>query len=147
MNLYILTELDRTALLRLDKSTNSHPWHPSQWDYSLSRHLCLGLEENGLLVGACVTQNVLDEAELLQIAILPDRQGTGCGCVLLKGLICHLRQANVERLFLEVRVSNTRAKRFYTAMGFTHIGQRAHYYPAVHGREDALVYVLELIPS
>ena len=48
-------------------------------------------------------------------------------------------------LWLEVRVSNTRALAVYEAHGYRRVGLRKNYYPAGHGqREDAVVMSLRL---
>ena len=50
-----------------------------------------------------------------------------------------------QRLWLEVRVSNERARRIYERFGFVNCGLRRHYYPARGtGREDAVVMSLAL---
>jgi ribosomal-protein-alanine N-acetyltransferase len=48
--------------------------------------------------------------------------------------------------FLEVRPSNTTAKRLYQSLGFEQVGVRRGYYQATHGREDAAVLRLALTP-
>ena len=52
-----------------------------------------------------------------------------------------------ERMFLEVRPSNTRAVGLYEKLGYAQIGKRKNYYPAGDGREDALVYSIDLNPT
>ncbi|MCG9958445.1 ribosomal-protein-alanine N-acetyltransferase, partial [Pseudomonas aeruginosa] len=47
--------------------------------------------------------------------------------------------------FLEVRASNQAAYRLYERYGFNEIGRRRDYYPAVGGREDALVMACTLL--
>ena len=48
-------------------------------------------------------------------------------------------------LWLEVRVSNARAKAVYERYGFRHVGTRRNYYPADgSAREDAIVMSLAL---
>ena len=55
------------------------------------------------------------------------------------------RAQHADRLWLEVRESNARARNLYLRYGFRHIGVRKGYYPALHGkREDANVMSLEL---
>ncbi|MNC91836.1 ribosomal-protein-alanine N-acetyltransferase [compost metagenome] len=49
-----------------------------------------------------------------------------------------------ERIFLEVRPSNAPALALYRRAGFGAIGVRRAYYPAHHGREDAVVLELAL---
>jgi ribosomal-protein-alanine N-acetyltransferase len=53
--------------------------------------------------------------------------------------------ANARECFLEVRDSNTAAFRFYERYGFNEIGRRRDYYPAVGGREDAVVMACTLV--
>ena len=50
-----------------------------------------------------------------------------------------------EVTFLEVRASNHTASRLYERFGFNEIGRRPNYYPAVGGREDALVMAYSLV--
>ena len=45
---------------------------------------------------------------------------------------------------LEVRVSNAAGYRLYVKLGFDEIGVRKHYYPARHGREDAIILARDL---
>ena len=48
-------------------------------------------------------------------------------------------------MFLEVRPSNAPAIALYHDEGFNEIGRRPRYYPAIGGREDAIVMALELL--
>jgi len=50
-----------------------------------------------------------------------------------------------QRVFLEVRPSNTPALALYHREGFNEIGRRPRYYPAAQGREDAVVMAIELV--
>ena len=55
------------------------------------------------------------------------------------------RLRDAQEAFLEVRASNQTAARLYERYGFNEIGRRRNYYPAVGGREDALVMACSLI--
>ena len=59
-------------------------------------------------------------------------------------LIGHARSRGANDSFLEVRASNQSAYRLYERYGFNEVGRRRDYYPAVGGREDALVMVCPL---
>lgn len=144
MNIRPLLATDLDALLALDAATNPHPWDRLQWQDSLARHRCLGLEDAGKLAGFIVALPLPDEAELLLIAINPSRQRQGLGRQLLAGLCMSLLSEGKERLLLEVRESNLRARQFYATAGFAGIGRRKNYYPCEQGREDALIYALDL---
>ena len=54
-------------------------------------------------------------------------------------MISRLTANHAESLFLEVRVSNTRAIALYHSVGFQEISRRKGYYPTRDGREDAIV--------
>ena len=69
----------------------------------------------------------------------PQYQGQGYGKLLLTELISRLTANRAESLFLEVRVSNTRAIALYRSAGFQEISRRKGYYPTRDGREDAIV--------
>lgn len=139
-----LQTTDLETLLALDATTNPHPWNRRQWLDSLSQHRCLGLFADGNLQGFAVCMDLPDEAELLLIAVMPQRQGQGLGQCLLHALSEALCVSGRTRLLLEVRASNLKARHFYAAAGFTEIGRRKQYYPCEHGREDALIFALNL---
>ncbi|GLS04491.1 ribosomal-protein-alanine acetyltransferase [Chitiniphilus shinanonensis] len=145
MTLRPLAPADLPALLALDAATNSHPWHPDNWCDSLASHYCLGLWDGDALLGFAVASRVLDEAELLAIAIAPTRQRQGLGRFLLEAVQRQLAQAGAATLFLEVRAGNRPAQALYDALGGTETGIRARYYPLPGGgREDAHLYAFTL---
>ncbi len=84
------------------------------------------------------------EAHILNVGVEPDRQGQGFGTALLNHLIFDATELGAGQMFLEVRASNASAIQMYLNRGFNEIGRRPGYYPAATGREDALVFALEL---
>lgn len=111
------------------------------------RNRCFGLFKLNQLVGFAVFSTVLDEAELLQIAIAPDQQGRGLAATLLIQSIDTLQQAGTIRFMLEVRASNVAAIRLYEKLDFNEDGRRKGYYPAPDGREDAVLMSLTAEPN
>ena len=95
------------------------------------------------VLGFAVVANVLDQAELHNIAIASALQGKGLGRQLLDGMIQQL-PAEVKNLYLEVRVSNIPAIRLYQQTGFVQIAERRDYYKTEFGREDALIMGLQM---
>jgi len=84
---------------------------------------------------------------LLNITVAPAYQGQGWARVMLDALTLWARGQGAQWLWLEVRLSNARAKAIYLHCGFRHVGTRKQYYPASAvgaGREDALVMSLAL---
>ncbi len=99
---------------------------------------------DGAIVGYGVLSVAVGEAHILNICIDPDVQSRGYGRRLLRVLVRCARAQRAERVFLEVRPSNPRAIALYDDEGFNEIGRRPRYYPAHHGREDAIVMAMEL---
>jgi len=104
------------------------------------------MQIEGRIVGYFLMSIAADEAHVLNICIDPKVQGQGLGRQLLRALMRVARGRRAERVFLEVRPSNTGAIALYHSEGFNEIGRRPRYYPARDGREDALVMAIELLP-
>ncbi|MFH5837183.1 ribosomal protein S18-alanine N-acetyltransferase [Proteiniclasticum sp. C24MP] len=83
----------------------------------------------------------LDSADIINVAVSDAFKRQGVGHRLIRDLILHLKERNVENVFLEVRVSNLPAQRLYKSMGFITLSKRERYY--VNG-EDALVMNLQI---
>ena len=91
-----------------------------------------------------ITQVVLDEATLFNIAVDPDFQRRGLGKALLEHLIDELEKRGVLTLWLEVRASNVAAIALYESLGFNEATIRRNYYPTADGREDAIIMALPI---
>jgi len=85
--------------------------------------------------------HILDELHILNVAVHPDFRGMGVGMALLNDLSKRALQLSARAITLEVRESNTAAKRLYERAGFTFSGVRPHYYM---DKENALIYWKEL---
>ena len=120
-----------------------------------TRNQCLGvlaLPGVGLLVaevddgpaGFALTRRVLDEAELLLLAVAPRHRRRGVGAALLRAVAADARVAGCAKLHLEVRSGNP-AVDLYLAHGFAKQGERRGYYRGRDGSlHDAHSYALPL---
>lgn len=116
------------------------PWTAVNFvDSLVSGYSAWVAREGGAIVGYAVMMLVVDEAHLLNISIVAERQRTGLGATLLEYLVGVARAAGAKRMLLEVRPSNTSGCGLYRRYGFVEIGRRRGYYPRPGGREDALV--------
>lgn len=98
-----------------------------------------------MLVGYFLMMPVVDEAHLLNITVRTQLQGQGFGRKMLDKVVALAREENMHSVLLEVRPSNHRALDVYARYGFSRIGIRKGYYPAVKDtREDAIVMRLPL---
>lgn len=94
--------------------------------------------------GFVLTRHVLDEEELLLIAVDPRFRRRGLGEALIGHLLTAARTRGVTRVFLEMRRGNP-AVALYRKIGFEPIGERRDYYRAANGeRIDAITFGLTI---
>jgi [ribosomal protein S18]-alanine N-acetyltransferase len=86
------------------------------------------IESGARIEGFLVVRIVLDEAEILNIAVDQLARRKGRATALLQESLKELGRAGVQRVFLEVRESNAAATAFYTKLGFEMFGKRPGYY-------------------
>jgi ribosomal-protein-alanine N-acetyltransferase len=110
----------------------AHPW--SETDFE---QLMLGpgvvadgaIEVNdGELAGFVLSRIALDEAEILTIAVAPERRRCGIAQTLLLIHLRGLAALGVDRLFLEVDTDNIAARALYARHGFHQVAERKAYY-------------------
>lgn len=93
-----------------------------------------------LAAGFVLTRHVLDEEELLLIAVSPDVRRRGVGTALIEQLFIDARTRGTARVFLEMRRGNP-AIHLYRKFGFQPIGERRNYYRMANGeRIDAITF-------
>ncbi|NPA52664.1 MAG: ribosomal protein S18-alanine N-acetyltransferase [Aquificae bacterium] len=84
---------------------------------------------------------LLNEADLLLIVVRKEYQNRGIGSALLKYFLDHIKQKNIQRVYLEVSEKNQTAINLYKKFGFEIYGRRENYYG---NGEDAILMKLEL---
>ncbi len=137
---------DLDAVTSLEATLQVFPWSRGNFEDSLNAGYGVWVARlGGNLIGFSVVMSVIDEAHLLAIGICKRYQGQGFGARMLRHAMHCAHQGGASKLFLEVRPSNERAVALYRHFGFQEIGRRRDYYPAVVGREDALVFDKELV--
>ena len=100
--------------------------------------------DSGAPVGFSLFRSVVDESELLLLAVAPDHRRRGIGRGLLHNFLERARTDGATRAHLEVRDGNP-AIEMYRGAGFTPIGRRRNYYHTSDGRQfDALTFALDL---
>ena len=137
----LMQAADVPAVAKIETKVHSHPWTFKQFEDAVTAYQSTVIEQAGQVVGFCILQPVLDEANLLLMAIDPAQQGKGLGYQLLDASIALLKNSPVQ-IFLEVRESNTAAIKLYEKTGFHQIDLRKNYYPNMNGtREHAIIMV------
>jgi ribosomal-protein-alanine N-acetyltransferase len=141
-----MTAADVAAVERiLQKSPEAAQWPMRGFlqDLPADIHVWVA-EEGGEVIGMVAARAAGGEAELLNLAILPDQRRRGWGRRLLDGAIAEVRTAGADSIFLEVRASNSAALALYASAGFVAAGRRPGY--CRNPVEDGLVLFLSLRP-
>ena len=94
-------------------------------------------DEGYTFSGYLMANIIIDESELLRVAVSSELQRQGIGRRLIEEYFEYIRYS-CKRSLLEVRQSNMRARRLYEACGYTDISRREAYYNAP--TEDAIIY-------
>jgi len=143
-----MTAADLNAVTAIEESVYPHPWTLGNFGDSLAAgYHCWIVECGGEISGYTVVMIAAGEAHLLNLSVGSAWQRRGLGRELLAFVLKLARDYGAQRIFLEVRPSNTAARSLYAAAGFAEIGVRCGYYPAGAEREDAVVMALDLSRS
>lgn len=135
------TPADLTALVAIERDSFTTPWTEESLADELagSEHTVVLVAETaeGAVVGYIGCWVVMDEGQINNIAVAPAWRCAGIGGALLAALLNEGRERGLKRYVLEVRPSNTAARRLYARFGFTDGGLRKGYYSDNH--EDAII--------
>ena len=139
----IFTEMKEThvsQVAELEKLCfGTEAWSEKSVASELNNKLALWLvaEDAGTVWGYVGSQTVMDETDMMNIAVHPDHRNQGIAAGLVANLIDALKARGSHSLMLEVRVSNMPAIALYEKMGFVQVGRRPKYYH--NPREDAII--------
>jgi ribosomal-protein-alanine acetyltransferase len=129
------------AVLPIEDDVYPFPWTRGNFQDSLRAGYSAWLlrDGDGTLVAYSIVMQAFDEAHLLNLSVARRAQQRGFGWCMLDWCAQQARDRGARTMLLEVRPSNPAAIRLYDRYGFVHIGVRRGYYPALDGREDAIV--------
>jgi len=124
-----INKKDIDLCYELDSDTISL-WSKEQWanEFKKDRTKIFGLLIKNLVIGICVFQVVLDEAQINYFVVNQKFRKKGFGSYLMSYLIKNCEKLNLNKLLLEVSQSNLTAERFYSRFDFSTVGIRKNYY-------------------
>ena len=139
MKMIPMNESHVAQVAALEKLCFSDPWSENSVASELENPLTLWLiaEEDGAVCGYVGSQTVLDETDMMNIAVHPDCRRKGIAAALITELVSRLKARGSRILRLEVRETNFSAIALYEALGFTQLGLRKNYYR--NPKENALI--------
>ena len=134
-----MTEAHVTQIAQIEKLCFSDPWSEKSVASELNNRLSLWLValDGDTVAGYVGSQSVLDEADMMNIAVHPDYRRQGIGRDLVLALADALKEKGIRGLMLEVRASNAPAIALYEQLGFRQVGMRPNYYR--NPKENALI--------
>ena len=113
----------------LDQKTISL-WSKKQWvnEFKKEGVKVLGIFLSESLIGISVFQVIPDEVQINFFVIKQKYRKKGFGTYLMNYLIKQCELLNINKLLLEVSLSNTTAEQFYSRFDFSTVGRRKNYY-------------------
>jgi ribosomal-protein-alanine N-acetyltransferase len=140
---------DLDAILDVDRACFSNPWTRAMYEQDLANtavsRICVGRLGEATIVAYCSFWLVLDEIHINNLAVRPEHRGRGYGRALVEFALRAGSAQGAASATLEVRRSNTPARRLYAGLGFVETGVRHNYYTLPV--EDALVLWRRDIPG
>lgn len=135
-SLHVGRGIDSRSFAHIEKQAFATPWPASAFSQQTTRFgwwLALGAQKIGFLY----VQKILDEAEILRIAVHPHHRRLGLARQLWQAFMRD-EGGGLATVHLEVAQSNLPARRFYECLGFRVNGSRKDYYGS---GDDALLMV------
>ncbi|WP_208440267.1 ribosomal protein S18-alanine N-acetyltransferase [Bartonella raoultii] len=135
---------DSACLHQIHHSCFVPAWEKKAFDNFLTDHSIFGykvslIESPDQIIGFCLCRLILDEAEIITIAVHPDFRRQGIGSLLIDKILHHLHNERAIKLFLEVEETNLSALHLYHRFEFQKISKRLAYYQTKNSRGDAII--------
>jgi ribosomal-protein-alanine N-acetyltransferase len=139
-----MREEDLDRVLEIESASFARPWTRRHFQDEMaapgSSPVVAESGDRGLAGYLCLKE-VLDEAEILDVAVDPAFRGRGVGRGLVDWAVGLCRERQLNLLCLEVRVGNVEAIALYRRLGFIEVGRRRKYY---ENGDDAILMDLTI---
>ena len=128
-----------STVAEIEKRCFSNPWSETAVNAELENHcseIYIALVD-GTTAGYANIYTVLDEMDIVRVAVLPEYRRQGIAAEILKTVLAE-KQGTV---YLDVRESNHPAISLYKSLGFVDTGVRKNYY--TNPTENAILMMRE----
>ena len=127
----------------LERATFFEPWSEKSLELFLTdAGFCAVCVDGEALLSYCTVTNVLDEAQIINVATNSAQRGRGYAREVLQFVFDECKKRKITSISLGVRESNEGAIALYTTLGFTIVGVRKNFY--TNPRENGLVMIKNL---
>ena len=127
----------------IERAVFSDPWSANDFAECVSTGVpFLVAERRGVVAGYVVAHSAADEGEILNLGVAAAHRRHGIGRELVERALAELAARGARTVYLEVRASNSAARRLYESLGFAEVGRRTRYYR--RPVEDAVVLSAKL---
>lgn len=125
-----MTQEHLSGVMAVESSSFTHPWSENSFMDEINKDssLCYVALADDIVVGFAVLETVLDEGNLLDIAVLEKYRRKGVARALFNELLKVADEKKLSFITLEVRESSIPAISLYEAHGFEKVGVRKNYY-------------------
>jgi ribosomal-protein-alanine N-acetyltransferase len=125
------TKTDLPDIINIELDSFTDPW-PEQlfmesFNDKTGQFLCACAEHG--ICGYIVMHYAADEADINNVCVKKEYRNKGIGRQLIATALDLLTGKSINKIFLEVRPTNTDAIRLYESFGFIKFGLRRNYYP------------------
>ncbi|WP_336278815.1 ribosomal protein S18-alanine N-acetyltransferase [Bartonella sp. CB175] len=139
-----LQENDSALIQHIHQCCFTPAWEKQAFDNFLKDHSIFGykaylIDKPEQILGFCLYRLILDEAEIITIAVHPHYRRQRIGYLLLDSTLHHLHHKRAIKLFLEVEETNISALNLYQRFDFQKISKRLAYYQSKNSRIDAII--------
>jgi ribosomal-protein-alanine N-acetyltransferase len=133
---------DLDEVFSIEAASSQAPWSKNSFAEEIQNPFahCFvirgGNESGQHVIGFICFRNVIEESELLEIAVHPDYRKMGIGKKLMQFYIDFSRRKGIQTFYLEVNASNQSAIQLYQAFTYQFLGVKKKFY---QGKSDALL--------
>src|SRR2546428_8684825 len=137
---------DVPAVAAIEREVFADPWSANDFRECVAGGVLFSVATAGAaVVGYVVAHHAADEGEILNLGVTPGHRRRGVGHELVRHVLGELARRTVKVAFLEVRESNTAARRLYQGLGFVGVGRRRRDYR--RPTEDGVTLRVTLAPG
>lgn len=130
---------DIQDILVIEEESFSSPWSKNAFMSELKNQYAYYLVASigDKLVAYIGAWLIFEEAHITTLAVAKEYRRQGIATLILEELFKDVRENQINKATLEVRVSNHKAKKLYLQEGFVEVGVRKNYYS--DNKEDAVI--------